>query len=93
MVGKTYVLTFQYANNVDTGWTIANVNVTGANTLLDVNIGHARSTRANMNYQTFYAEFVADSDSATLTFMHLDSMPNTNASGLALDAVSVKARP
>jgi choice-of-anchor C domain-containing protein len=90
--GQKYVLTFQYANNTDALWAIGNVKITGGALLLDADIGHARSTRADMNYQTFRGEFVADRHVTTLTFTHVDSdLPS--GSGLALDGVSVQSAP
>jgi choice-of-anchor C domain-containing protein len=92
VAGQKYVLTFQYANNKDALWAIGNVKVTGASLLFDANIGHARSSLANMNFQTFRGEFVADSHMTTLAFTHVDS-ESPCCAGLALDAVSVQAAP
>jgi choice-of-anchor C domain-containing protein len=90
--GQKYVLTFQYANNKDVLWAIGNVKLTGASVLLDADIGHARSSVANMNYKTFRDEFIADQHVTTLIFTHVDSdIPS--ACGLALDAVSVQPGP
>jgi choice-of-anchor C domain-containing protein len=91
--GVPYNLRFWYANNADASalTRTANVLVTGAGTLLNQNISHTGSTRANMNYTLFSAEFIADSASTTLRFTSTDE--STSPFGVVLDAVSVEAVP
>ena len=92
VVGTAYVLSFQYANNVDASFAIGNVQLLGATTLLNQDVRHDGSTRADMNYTLFSTTFVANSTTTTLRFTHVNSsIPGF--SGLALDAVSVVEAP
>jgi choice-of-anchor C domain-containing protein len=91
--GVQYTLTFAYANNADQSALVrtANVQVTGAGTLLSQNISHTGSTRANMNYTLFSADFTANSANTTLRFTSTDEP--TSPFGVVLDAVSVEVVP
>jgi choice-of-anchor C domain-containing protein len=95
--GTTYVLTFAYACNADvvdvdhsvfTG--IGHLTITGASTLLDTTVSHSGSSRANMNYEIFSGNFVANSSSTTLQFQDVS---NSGNHGLVLDNVSVNSVP
>jgi len=85
--GFTYNLAFAYANNPGAGGAAANVLVTGLGILLNQDFSHNTSTYANMDYQLFSADFVANSATTTLRFSALTS----SGFGIALDAVSVDA--
>ena len=96
--GTTYALTFAYACNADvvdvnhsvfTG--IGHVTVTGASTLLDTTVSHSGSSRANMNYQIYSGNFVADSSSTTLQFQDVSNDPGMH--GVVIDNVSVNSVP
>jgi choice-of-anchor C domain-containing protein len=95
--GVTYALTFAYACNADvvdvdhslfTG--IGHVTVSGASTLLDTTVSHSGSSRANMSYQIYSGNFVANSSSTTLQFQDAS---NAGTHGLVLDSVSVNSVP
>ena len=87
--GAPYLLTFAYANNVDTTTATGRVEVIGSSTLINDLVTHSGSTRANMNYLIYSQAFVANSATTTLRFTHVTSgIPGF--SGLALDAVSVQ---
>src|ERR1700733_9150115 len=80
--GKTYNLSFDYANNPDGGsGAMMNALVSGTSALLNQNVSHTGSTGASMNYVLFSQNFVADSAKTTLQFSAL-----TNSGfGIALD--------
>jgi len=91
--GATYDLSFEYANNPGVGRGVygatGNVSVTGLATLLIQDLSHNTSTFANMDYQLFSADFVADSATTTLQFTEY-----TNSGyGVVLDAVDVAPIP
>lgn len=88
-VGGTYHLSFAYANNPEGGGAMANVLVTGLGILLNQDVSHNTSTYANLDYNLFAADFVADSAITTLQF---SALTNTGK-GIALDAVSVDPVP
>ena len=87
--GKTYQLSFEYANNPDkpNQTDYATVTVTGSGTLLSRWISHTGSTPRHMKYNRFLGTFVADSATTTLEFVST----TLGAYGIVLDAVAVKA--
>lgn len=92
--GEQYLLSFRYANNVDTTFATGRVELLGGTTLLNELVTHAGSTRANMNYLDFEALFTANSPTTTLRFTHVAAGPPAPAfTGLALDSVSVTLIP
>lgn len=86
-VGRSYSLTFAYANNPDGGEASGVVNVLGTTILFSQAVVHAGSTHGNMDWQVFHSVFMADSTTTTLRFVGT----NSGAFGLTLDAVSVTA--
>lgn len=90
--GASYVLTFDYANNIDVSTATANVSVFGASAaaLLDQGLSHSGSGKAAMGYTAFSAVFTADSSLTTLRFTSTGPDPVVNGSnGVALDNVAV----
>jgi|SRR5579872_4894671 len=87
--GDTYHLSFEYANNPMPGPLSSgsmNVLVTGTGpSLLNKGVTHSGSTVADMNYQLFSEDFIADSGTTTLQF----EATTKSGFGIALDAVSV----
>jgi choice-of-anchor C domain-containing protein len=85
--GKTYEVSFYYANNpYPAGADTAAVTVTGAGSLLTSSVTHTDSTASNMDWNHFTGSFVADSSSATLAFNETQGGGNA---GVFLDNVSV----
>lgn len=88
-IGRSYSLTFAYANHPNVGTATGRVTVLGATTLLGEDVSHSGSTYSDMGWLVFRGGFVADSTSTTLRFV--DTNPQFSTLGLALDAVSVTA--
>ena len=86
--GTTYLLSFEYANNLAPPIS-ATVSVLGAGAfpLLSQDISHSSSTALDMDWTHFVSPFTANSAMTTLRFSSLD-FPSSFA-GIALDAVSV----
>jgi choice-of-anchor C domain-containing protein len=91
-IGKTYSLTFAYANNAFGGPTndTAEVDVFGASQLLTDFVNHSSSTTADLNWTIYTKTFVANSTSTRLSFN--ETVGGGNA-GVLLDAISVSAVP
>jgi hypothetical protein len=90
--GRTYVLSFWYANNADTLSATAELTVTGTQTLLGRQISHSGSQRAAMNYTLFEDIFVADTNRVTLKLTHLDS-PDPLGRGIVIDNIAITPAP
>ena len=86
--GRTYRLTFVYANNpYGSPSPSALVLVSGcAGTLLSESITHSESTTSNYSWTTYSHTFAADSDSATL---ELKTTSAGNGGGIVIDDVVV----
>jgi choice-of-anchor C domain-containing protein len=95
LAGETYVLTFNYANNVDVSNASARVDVLGNSLLLSQDLAHSGSSSASladMHYTSFSAVFTADSNFTKLRFSSTGPHPTINANnGLVLDNVDVVA--
>lgn len=91
--GVTYLLTFNYANNVDVSAATARVDVIGSSSLFTQNLSHSGSsstTLSNMNYTAFSATFTANSSLTTLQFTSTGPDPVVNRdNGIVLDNVNV----
>lgn len=88
--GVAYGLSFAYANNPNSPFASARMDVlsSAGTLLLTQNVTATGSTFAMMNYTVFEGSFMADSASTTLRFTSTGA--TFPASGLALDAVSVQ---
>jgi choice-of-anchor C domain-containing protein len=90
VAGRTYTLSFAYANNPDNSTPTALVTVQDSaatpKLLFTDPITHTGSQTSAMNYTFFTGTFVADTASSQLTFASTDG---GGLSGIALDAVSV----
>jgi choice-of-anchor C domain-containing protein len=86
--GKTYDLSFAYANNPwSTSYAQASVTVTGG-TPFDVS--HSGSTTSNLGWSVYDGTFIAAGSSTTLSFVET---VGSNNGGVLLDAVSISAVP
>lgn len=86
-VGKTYRLTFDYANNPFIAGAAMDIGVSSlAGLAFSQQVSHTGSTPSAMNWQTFTLEFVANAGTSTLFFNNVSGQPG---SGMYLDSVSV----
>jgi choice-of-anchor C domain-containing protein len=86
--GRTYTLTFAYANNPYNGPNpSAAVSVSGCGQLLlSATVSHTTSSASNFDWTSFSRTFVANSSVATLEFT---TIPGGELGGILLDAVAV----
>ena len=78
VIGKSYQLSFFYANNPDSPDLTANTNVTVAGQT--TTITHSGSTATAMNYSHFSSTFVATGTSTSLTFTSTTSVRTGSSS-------------
>jgi hypothetical protein len=87
VAGRTYTLSFAYANNPwSTSTASASISVDG----LSDAVTHNTSSAGDLNWSTYTNTFVATSSSATLTF---NETVGSNNGGVLLDGVSVAGVP
>ncbi|HIK13574.1 MAG TPA: DUF642 domain-containing protein [Oscillatoriaceae cyanobacterium M33_DOE_052] len=88
-LGQKYELSFWYAHDPDNqqGSAIGHMNVQGNNSLLaDTLLHNIPSSRANLQFLQYFAQFTADKDKTTLSFRG-DSRNGVH--GFVIDGVSV----
>ncbi len=92
---QRYQVCLWYANSFAATSTTAHLFVKdGANDLINQELTHSGSTPANMGWQLFSTEFVAQSTSTTIMFVHDSAVTQyPGNTGLALDDVSLVAVP
>jgi hypothetical protein len=88
--GQTYLLTFGYSNNPGSGAAEASVIVFGSSSLLSALVSHSTAASGNLNWNTYSASFIANSETTTLAFNNTIGGSN---GGIMLDAVAVSAVP
>ncbi len=88
VLGQTYNLNFWYSHNLFAGLASASARLSVDG--LSDSITHTGGSNANLAWQYYSGSFVADSASATLTFVNTAGATNE---GVFLDAVSVVAVP
>lgn len=89
VIGSTYTLSFEYANNPGTGTAELQATVSGATTDLQTIVSHSGSTPLNMGWTLYSNTFTANASTTTIDFA---SLTPGNA-GVTLDAVVVDPTP
>ncbi len=89
IAGQKYRLSFYMAGNPDGGPIIKTLNATVGSTSSDFTFDVTGKSLADMGYEYKFLDFVADSDTALLSFTSLDDGPW----GPALDNVEISAIP
>lgn len=86
-IGKTYRLTFDFANNPFISGASMNFGVAGFGGISFLNdLSHAGSTTTAMNWQTYTVDFTALSGTSTLFFNNTAGGPN---GGMYLDNIAI----